>query len=176
LFSLAYQFFVAIMFLPNMVTVVVMPAFSRQLGGEQWETAGRLLRQSVLVIVAATAVAAVVVGLLSPWIVKLYGDEFAAGSLVLTLLMVAATVLAPQGPVQNFLVARGWMWTQMWINALSGLVLMGLAFFTASYGAIGLALAYLLCYMVKGGLLYRYGRLALEEPRTKACNAVPVAP
>ena len=90
--------------------------------------------------------------------------------------MVAAAVLAPQGSVQNFLAARGWMWTQVWINALSGLVLMGLAFFTASYGAIGLALAYILYSMVKGGLLYRYGRLALEEPRTQACNAVPVAP
>ena len=107
---------------------------------------------------------------------KLYGDEYATGWLVLTLLMVAAAVLAPQGSVQNFLAARGWMWTQVWINALSGLVLMGLAFFTASYGAIGLALAYILCYMVKGGLLYRYGRLALEEPRAQACNAVPVAP
>ena len=38
LFSLANQFFAAIMFLPNMVTVVVMPAFSRQLGGR---TVGR---------------------------------------------------------------------------------------------------------------------------------------
>jgi hypothetical protein len=52
----------------------------------------------------------------------------------------------------------------------------GAAFFTASYGAIGLALAYILYSMVKGGLLYRYGRLALEEPRTQACSAVPVAP
>ena len=162
LFSLAYQFLVAVTFLPNMVTIVLMPAFSRQLGGEQWESAGRLLRQSVLVIVAATAVAAVVIGLLSPWIMKLYGDEFAAGWLVLALLMVAATVFAPQGPAQNFLAARGWMWTQVWINALSGLVLMGLAFFTASYGAIGFALAHLLCYMVKAGFLYRYGRLALR--------------
>jgi hypothetical protein len=39
-----------------------------------------------------------------------------------------------------------------------------------------LALAYIVYSMVKGGLLYRYGRLALEEPRTPACNAMPVAP
>jgi O-antigen/teichoic acid export membrane protein len=176
LFSLANQFFAAIMFLPNMVTVVLMPAFSRQLGAGQREDAGRLLRQSVLAIMSVVAVAGAVISLLSPWIMKLYGDEFAAGWLVLTLLMVAAAVLAPLGSVQNFLAARGWMWTQVWINALSGLVLMGLAFFTASYGAIGLALAYLLCYMVKAGLLYRYRRLALEEPQAQACNAVPVAP
>jgi EPS I polysaccharide export inner membrane protein EpsE len=176
LFSLAYQFFAAVIFLPNMVTVVVMPAFSRQLGAGQREDAGRLLRQSVLAIVSVVGVAAAVIGLSSPWIMKLYSHEYATGWLVLTLLMVAAAVMAPQGPAQNFLAAKGWMWTQVWINGLSGLVLMGLAFFTASYGAIGLALAYILYSVVKGGLLYRYGRLALEEPRTQVCNAVPVAP
>jgi O-antigen/teichoic acid export membrane protein len=173
LFSLTNQFFVAVMFLPNMVTIVLMPAFSRQLGAGQWESAGRLLRQSLLAITPVIAVVGGIIALFSPWIMKLYGNEYAGGWPVLIAMMVAAVVLAPQGSVGNFLNARGWMWTQVHINVVSGLVLMGLAFFTASYGAIGLALAHLVCYATRAGILYRYGRLALE-PRTQARNAAPV--
>ena len=154
LLAAANQWFAALMFVPRVLTQVLLPIYSSGLSNPGNDEPAKLALRSghLITIVAIPVVAAMV--LLSPFIAALYGPEFADHGAVFVLMFAAAGVAAPSGALTNFLVARDYMWTRLTINIIWGIIIIGMAFFLIDYGARGLAFAAFVSYGIRTWLTY----------------------
>ena len=163
LLAAANQWFSALMFVPGVLTQVLLPTYSERLAGDRPAEAGNLALRSALII---TLCIAPVVGLLmalSPWIATLYGPEFATGGAVFAVAFLAAAATAPYGALTNYLVARQRMWMRLGINLLWAAALVGGAAVLVQRGALGVAVAMLIAYVIRVTLTYVYARRLIRN-------------
>jgi len=150
-FSAANQWFSFLLFIPGVLTNTLLPLFSASaakkdligLRKQVWKGT-KLLLVIVLPMVAAIAY-------LSPWIMKMYGNEFEEGNLVLLVISGAAGFAAAQNLIGNALAAINRMWVHTLCNILWAVVyLLGAKYFIElNLGAISLGLAMLVSYFSK---------------------------
>lgn len=158
LFAAANQWFAALMFLPRVLTQVLLPLYARRLADDLLTSASTLaLTSAHLVALGILPIIGVMIAL-SPWIAALYGPEFAAHVAVFACLFAAAGVAAPQGALTNYLVARERMWTRFAINVAWAALLLGGTVILLEHGALGVSIATLIAYGVRTAMTYAYVR------------------
>jgi O-antigen/teichoic acid export membrane protein len=158
LLAAANQWFVALMFLPRVLTQVLLPVYARRLADEHPATTVPLAVGSAHVVAVGITPVIALLAVFSPWIAALYGPGFVGHADVFVYLLIAAGVAAPQGALTNYLVARQHMWIRFAINALwAALLLIGSALLI-DRGALGIATATLVAYAVRTLLTYAYVR------------------
>lgn len=150
LFNSANSLRVIVSFIPAVINTVGFPLLSNRKG--EADTAGyrRVFRANVAAVVGAALCGAIVVGATGPWILRVFGKSFVAGYPVLLILLLVcvaeAIVLAMHQVVQT----HGSLWTNVLCFALPReltCILMALVL-APLYGAVGLAIAYVLGYSV----------------------------
>jgi O-antigen/teichoic acid export membrane protein len=77
-----------------------------------------------------------------------YGSQFAGARLTLVVLLVAAGIQALQTPVLNLLTAKGRMWAVLLLLLSWAVVLLALNAILVGWGALGVASARMVSYMV----------------------------
>jgi len=148
LLGVGMQWFNAIMFLPAVAGRVVLPILTGCVTNENSADSRRLLLLAMRSNAFITFPMAVVIAILSPWILSLYGPSFAGGSPVLAIAVFTAALLAVQSPVGNMVVAASRMWLGMLMNVGWAAVYIGLTFWTIAYGAMGVTIAMCCAYIV----------------------------
>jgi O-antigen/teichoic acid export membrane protein len=119
----------------------------------------------MLVMFVLSLAAALVLVLAAPLIMSAYGRDFREGTPVLVL-MVVATVLSSTGSVIGFsIVSKDRMWHGFWLNLLWATAFGVFVYLFIGSGAYGLALAYLLSYVVHSISSAIYMVLFLEKRR-----------
>jgi O-antigen/teichoic acid export membrane protein len=146
--GIAMQWFNVIMFLPGTAGRVVLPILTAHITKND----GKNSRKILLYAMGANAIVAVpfalVVGLLSPSIMSLYGKSFENEYLPLILAAMTATILAIQSPVGNIIVAASRMWLGALMNAGWAFVYISLAYVLVNKGAVGIMVALGIGYVV----------------------------
>ena len=158
LLTAANQWFLALMFIPGVMTQVLLPAYADRLSGDSPSEAGRLALRSAGILLLGTGPVVALLAVLSPAIAALYGSGFADGGPVFAVACAAAGVMAPYGALSNYVVARERMWARLAISLAWSATLLGGAFVLAGWGAIGIGLAMLVAYVVRAGVTYLYAR------------------
>jgi O-antigen/teichoic acid export membrane protein len=141
------------MFVPTVLTQVLLPTYAERLAGDRQAEARRLATRSFLLVLLGTALLVTPMLLVSPWIAGLYGPEFHSGAAVFGLLFVAAAFYAPYGALGNYLVAEERMWTRFQLNLLWAVVLAGGTMLLIERGALGVALATVTAYAIRTVLI-----------------------
>jgi O-antigen/teichoic acid export membrane protein len=86
---------------------------------------------------------------LSPYILNLYGDDFGGGRVVIVLLAFSAALQAVNGVVGQFVAALEKVWIATGINAVWAVtVVVGSLILIPRYGAVGLALAQVISFVL----------------------------
>jgi O-antigen/teichoic acid export membrane protein len=148
LFNAANQWFSALMVLPGVLGQAVLPMFSERLGNDDTVRAKRILTTS-LIINAAIVLPMILVGsILSPIIMSFYGNGFQGGWPTLVIMLVTAGLVAIQAPVGSVIQASGRMWLAALMNLGWGLAFLIGTLLGARYGAIGLAIARSVAYLL----------------------------
>jgi O-antigen/teichoic acid export membrane protein len=163
LLAAANQWFSALMFVPLVLTQVLLPAYAERLAGERPAAAGALALRSASALMLCIAPIIALLMLLSTFVAGLYGPEFASGGAVFAVTFLAAGVLAPYGALTNYLVARQRMWMRLGINLLSAAALVGGAAVLVQRGAFGVAVAMLIAYIIRVTLTYVYARRLIRN-------------
>jgi O-antigen/teichoic acid export membrane protein len=158
LFAAANQWFSALMFVPGVLTQVLLPTYAERLAGKQRVEAGSLALRSAYILLLGMSPLVGLLMVISPWIASLYGPEFANGGAVFAVAFVAAGVMAPYGALTNYLVARQRMWSRFAISLLWTVVLLVAAAILVDFGAIGVASATLIAYVTRATVTYVYAR------------------
>lgn len=164
-FNAANQWRTAIQFLPGMMAMAALPMLSSLQGSGEADRFKRLLWINLKLSFGAAFVAAVPIIICSTWIMAAYGKGFASGSLVLILLSLSTVISATLNVVGNAIASQGRMWAGFLLNLLWAGVMLLSCFGLKHLGAVGLALATLLAYLVHAGSSGIYIGFALRRAR-----------
>lgn len=167
LFSAASQWRLALLFLPAAMGQIVVPVQSSLLGFDNKAPAKKVLRWGMGAAGLVTAPFAFGLLFFSTRIMRFYGEGFADGGVVLSTVAVTTLLLAVQQPVGHVIVASGRMWTGFIMNLGWAIVLLGTSWFLLDkgWGALGLAIGFLVAYVAHG--LWTFG-YAMHFLRTRA--------
>lgn len=147
----ANQWYGAILFLPSALGGAVLPVLSERLGQGDAAGARKVLRAAVLLNATAVAPFIAAGSVLSPWLMRLYGPGFAGAWPTLVVVLVTAGVVALTNPVGYVLAASDRLWLGFLMNSGWAAVLLGATLLLVRWGALGVASARLVAYLVHAG-------------------------
>ena len=151
LYNAAYQWHGPIIFIPMILMSVSIPVLV-----QEWELGRKeRFRKVTLWICGLTLTCALppvlLIAVLSPWIMTLYGPGFREGWLILVLLVAAAPFHALSNIASGALLGMNRAWWVLGINLFWGATLLTLTvWLTPAWGVRGLATAFLAAYSVLG--------------------------
>ena len=172
-YSAANQWFNALVFLPWVLGQVLLPMLSERLGAAGQADSRRLVRLSIRLNAAVVWPAVLVLGLLSPLVMGLYGPGFRAEWPVLAVSLLGAGLVAVQFPAGQVVSASGRMWLGALLNSGWALAFLGFTAALIGWGAFGLAFARSAAYLLHGGWTFAVAAWIL---RTHPAPPVPPLP
>lgn len=141
-----------LLFAPAAFTAPLLVSMSAAWGSSSPGEVRRITRQGTLWCTAAALPAALLVLLLAPALMRLYGPEFSPAVPVVRILLVSTAIAAATLVPNLALTAAGKLWPVAWVTAVWAAVFVGAAAMWVSDGAVGLARAYVLAYAAQCGL------------------------
>jgi O-antigen/teichoic acid export membrane protein len=123
----ANQWFSMLLFVPGVLSTVTLPLFSQRYAREP-RSLQHVLELSVRLSLLAAVPPALLVAAASPWLMSLYGSEFARGWPALALVALAAITSATLNMLLNALGASGRM-----VQVLSSQLLWALAYLVSTW-------------------------------------------
>jgi O-antigen/teichoic acid export membrane protein len=151
LYSAANQWFSILLFLPGVLTQVFLPILAGHgTAGKPGNLRGAV-RQGITAILWAAVPLGLAVAAASPWIMGLYGPEYAGAYPLLAVIAITAAVAAAQNMLSNALAVVNRMGLHLVSNLLWAVANLALAYglIEAGYAAMALCLAALGAYVVK---------------------------
>ncbi len=158
IFEAADQWKVIILFIPSAISQVVLPILSGTIaegGNKFW----KVLKINLMLNGGVAFTLAIVVSLLSPWIMQMYGSNF-VDYYTLIYLAVSTIFTALANVVGLSISSRAKMWVGFGFNLLWAImtIIFSLLFVSNGLGASGIALALLCAYAVHTSLQLCYLR------------------
>ncbi|MCP4182025.1 MAG: hypothetical protein GY761_01695 [Hyphomicrobiales bacterium] len=147
MFNAANQWFIMMLFLPGIFGNVILPVLSDQLGQNDTRGSSKTLLLSIKLNVIIVTPLVLISCIASPFIMSLYGEEFAAGWPTLVVVLLTAGLLAIQTPVGQIIAASGRMWTGFAMNSGWAIVFVVSTVMLVDFGSLGLAIARMISYI-----------------------------
>lgn len=149
--GVARQWFNAAMFVPNIAGRIVLPVLTEQLAIGKRAEAAKVLKLTVLANVAFALPLALVLAIVSPWLILAYGPEFEGNGVTLAVVGFVACLAVSAQPLGQFLAAENRMWTGAALNCGWALAYLLGAWAMSEKGAVGIVLAMGLAYVAHTG-------------------------
>lgn len=163
IFSAANQWFTLILLLPAMLGSVLLPVLSEQLGQSKRQQSLRVLAIAIKINLLVVGPLVLVAVAASPQIMTLYGSAFARGWTTMAVVLLTAGLMSVNMPIGHVLAAPGRMWVGLAMNAGWALAfLLGTALLIP-HGALGLATARLIAYVLHTIWVYAFAVSFLKE-------------
>jgi len=160
IFNAANQWRNALLYLPGVLAIPSITLMSNAIASNKISTAQKVYFKTTLFNGILLLPVVVLLSIYSPWIMKTYGPQFSSGWQVMVLLLVVALLLSIEATASNLIIATGKMWFGFIMNSGWAVILILSTYFLAYMGAKGLALSYLISYVIHGiwtfGYVYYY--------------------
>jgi O-antigen/teichoic acid export membrane protein len=124
----ANQWFSMLLFIPSVLSTVTLPIFSQRHASGEPGSMRRVLKVSVRLSLLAAVPPALAIAAASPWLMGLYGADFARGWPALALVALAAIAASTLNMLLNALGASGRMF-----HVLTSQLLWALAYLLSAY-------------------------------------------
>jgi O-antigen/teichoic acid export membrane protein len=148
-FSATGQWFALVLFLPGLLSQVLLPILSETMhSGERGKVSG-LMKLALAANAAAVVPCILLLSLASPWLMSLYGRGFEKSWLVLVVSLVTGAIYALQSPANQLLNAKGLVWILLLSNLLWGGLFTALTWAFIEHGALGMVTARLVAYLAQ---------------------------
>ncbi len=148
IFNAANQWFAALMFLPGVIGQVILPLLSERIGANDRGATRDAVVGSMKLIAMIVLPIAILACVGSPYLMQLYGDDFSDAWPILIVVIATAALVAVQSIVGQILIASARIWTGLLMNLGWGVVFIVLTVVFIGRGAMGLATARLVAYLV----------------------------
>jgi O-antigen/teichoic acid export membrane protein len=149
LYNAAYQWHGPLMFLPMILLSVSAPVLVQQWEQGSFRQFRKIFLWNAGFMLVISAIPVLLIALLSPWIMGLYGDGFGDGWLLLILLVSAAPIHAMAKMASTALFGMNRAWSVFGLNVIWGATMFLLStMLVSAMGASGLVIAFLSAYCV----------------------------
>jgi O-antigen/teichoic acid export membrane protein len=149
LYNAAYQWHGPLMFLPMILLSVSAPVLVQQWEQGSFRQFRKIFLWNAGFMLVISAIPVLLIALLSPWIMGLYGDGFGDGWLLLILLVSAAPIHAMAKMASTALFGVNRAWSVFGLNVIWGATMFLLStMLVSAMGASGLVIAFLSAYCV----------------------------
>lgn len=148
IYNAALQWDTFVMFFPALISTAILPVMSDMYG--RGDVKGsikimwKMMRYSAFLVIPI----ATMISLLSPMLIKLYGNSFSGGHWVIVIVVFTTVLNVISAQLGTFLAAGGKMWIGFLINSAWGLTFLILSYFMVKWGAEGLATAKFITYFL----------------------------
>jgi O-antigen/teichoic acid export membrane protein len=170
IYNAASQWYNALLFVPSTLGTVLLPLLSDRMGEDDRRGAVGALRFMLRFNLALMLPSVVGISLVSPYIMRMYGREYANAWPTLIVVVVTAGLFAVLMPIGDVIAASDRMWLGCLMNAGWALVLVPstMLLVHGGWGSLGLASARLFAYSVHAvwTSLFAYKALQLAQQRT----------
>ena len=155
-YEAANQWRIMILFLPTMVAQIVLPILSEK--SEDKGSFLKIFKLNIKINALMSSLAALFVLVLSPYLMGLYGDGFDKEYLVLLVLAIATIFVSVNEVIVRTIASKNKLWLNLGINIVWGALQIGLTYYFVNqgHGALGLVLALLISYAVRGVIQLMY--------------------
>ncbi len=174
----ANQWYTAIVFIPNMLSQVLLPVLAERIGDDDIGTSVKLMSICVRVYTFVSIPIVLLTSVASPIIMRGYGRGYEHGWPTLIVVVCTAGIIAIQTPINQVLAATGRMWLGLSMNVGWGLICLALTHYMINLGSLGVSLARLLGYIIYALVTFgfavnfvRYSRISVTDS-----NLAPLAP
>ena len=149
IYNAAYQWFSFVIFIPGVFTVGALPILSEQINKGNVKQAEKLVKDKIKFILILLSPIVLFLMLMSPFIMKLYGDSYEDSWLVLLVLMIAVLVALPQGLMGNYIISNDKVWNWFVTSVAWALTFLSVTYYFVDYGALGIALGLVAAYLAR---------------------------
>lgn len=149
IFYAANQWYSLMLFLPTMLNQVAFPIMTERLQAGDRQYAWRLYESKIWSSIGVVSLVGLVVCLASPFIMDFYGPEYSNHWPVLCVVVLAAWISAPLGPMGNLLIAHTQQWDTLFANIVWAFCLLTVVTVWREHGAFALAWSYVCAYIGK---------------------------
>lgn len=158
IFDAANQWLLAILFVPNMISRIVLPMLSNLNHADNLTNYRKVLKYNIILNGGSALVFALPVSIFANFIMKTYGNGFEQGRWVLVYLTLTSVIIAINGVVGQVIASKGQMWIGLLFNGLwaACLIILTYTLTQNGYGSMGLALANLIAYSLHTSWQYIY--------------------
>lgn len=144
LYSIGLQWYALALFIPGMVARVLLPRLVKNKGLVSAKERKKLVATGALLATGAALAVSIVGGFLSPWLLHLYGQEYAVNRWLIGVFLFSAIPLAPANTLGNAILSDDGQRSWLALIALSFVCMTSAAVFLTSYGAFGGAISHAL--------------------------------
>jgi O-antigen/teichoic acid export membrane protein len=156
IFDVAYQWRNAVLFIPVLLGQVVLPYFSST--SSDPEMFKKIFKVNIILNFLFSFIVALFISFFSGFIMKSYGKDFIEGDVLLIVLVFTTVLNSVNSVIGQAIAGTGKMWAGFYLNLIWGTTLIIATYFLLKmgYSSLGLALAYLISYIVHTLFSYIY--------------------
>jgi O-antigen/teichoic acid export membrane protein len=144
----AGQWLTVILFIPTVVSQVILPVYASQLGSNDRRAPMRLMVLAVKANLAVAVPLALMAACASETIMSFYGKSFSGGWPTLVAVLIGGCLTAVQAPIEGIIDASGQMWLKVGITAIRCIVFVSTTMALVYLGAFGVAMSAVVSYIV----------------------------
>ena len=147
IFFAADQWYIIMLFIPEMLGRVTIPLLSEQLGCNESRTAIKVLLFTMKFNFLVVSIPIVLLSLASPYIMSFYGESYMNGWPTLVVSLLTAAIIAVQAPIGHLITASGKVWLGFAVRFIWALLFVSVTALLLDHGALGLSLARAVSYV-----------------------------
>jgi len=156
LFNAAKQWHVLILYLPSAISNMTLPILSNLLGENKRKEYNKMLLINSISLSSIALVIAIPVSIFSKFIMSIYGKDFSEGWLVLILIAIYSVLWASHIVIGQAMWSTGATKEAMFFAAIRSIILIISGFYLVNHGAVGIASAFLVTYILQTAYLIPY--------------------
>lgn len=145
-YNAANQWFSMMLFIPTALATGIVPILSDTLGEKDLKRSAKVLRFMLKISAAVIIPCVVVMSLLAPYVMRIYGRDYKDAWPTLVVLLITSGVYALLTPVGEMIAAAGRMWIGFATNVAWAAVLIVATLLLVRWGSFGFASARLIAY------------------------------
>ena len=164
LYEAADQWKIIMMFIPSTLSSIILPILS-SVQSEGYDKFWKVLKINLLLNGGISLCVAIAVSLFSPIIMHLYGSNYVGGELTIIVLAISTIFAATSNVVGLSIYSTAKMWTGFLFNTIWALLtlLFGFIFVKNNMGALGIALAITIAYILHSIYQFAYLDISIKN-------------
>ena len=147
-YNAANQWFSMLLFIPTALATGIVPILSDTLGEKDLKRSKKVLNFMVKINAAIIIPCVLVLSLLAPYVMRIYGRDYKDAWPTLIVLLITSGIYALLTPVGEIIAAAGRMWLGFATNVAWAAVLIVATVFLVRFGSFGFASARMIAYFL----------------------------